>query len=436
MRRGAAMSGSRKVPPSPAPGWLLEELKNRSWDKNTGGFTPPDEIRAGHRNYVLFRLGCKLRWASFEETEILSALLAVNNARCNPWLDEAEVAEIASKIVKSYPAGDPRAQWEQAPDIQDEPDIEDHDIYNVKDWKVSPLEAIIPGFFARGQLISVSGQTQANKSLLALYLAWKCVDGGEVFGRYPADPVQKALYHVLEDPVRRVKARLLDMADEFDGFPPQGRLRFSFNELLLYDPDAGPDRTPYSGLQNLEDRIRQEHLDIVFIDTFQRATPGVESFNDRIQAPIWHRLAKITRTTGATVITLDHFRKQPAGNHKGSSVGLDEVKGSGTKLQNCDGVILLEREGNNQLKLWAMNKDFDDHIGILLEVSGIGEGGPKFTFIEDLEAMGTSQKEVGEQNRRAVFEAMIPDEWESCPDIARRVDWQDSNSAQAPERPG
>ena len=107
-------------------------------------------------------------------------------------------------------------------------------------------------------------------------------------------------------------------------------------------------------------------------------------------------------------------------------MGLDEEKGSGTKLQNCDGVILLEREGKNKLKLWAMNKDFDDQIGILLEVSGIGQGGPKFTYLEDLVAMGTSQKEQGEQNRRAVFEAMIPDEWESCPDIARRVEWEDS----------
>ena len=301
-----------------------------------------------------------------------------------------------------------------------------YDIADLASWPAEPLEPIVPGMLARGQLLNVAGQTQANKSLFSLNLVRRCVEGGDLCGKYPVRPISSALYLVLEDPPRRVKARLEDQAEEFDGLPEPGSLRFDFGEFRLYDPNPGDDQSHFHGLDELEERIIREQIDLIIIDTFQRATPGLESFNDRFQGPRWHRLAQITRSTGATIITLDHFRKQPAGNQKGSSVGLDEVKGSGTKLQNCDGVILLEREGKDRLKLWAMNKDFDDHIGILLEVSGIGQGGPKFTYVEDLEAMGTSRKEVGERNRQLVLEAMIPGEWVSCSDLAAKLDFDHS----------
>ena len=123
--------------------------------------------------------------------------------------------------------------------------------------------------------------------------------------------MQRVLCLILEDPPRRVKARLEDMADEFDGLPEPGRLQFDFGEFRLYDPEPREDESHYHGLDELEARILEEQLDLVFIDTFQRATPGLESFNDRFQGPIWHRLARITRTTGATIVTLARIMQEP-----------------------------------------------------------------------------------------------------------------------------
>ncbi len=307
-----------------------------------------------------------------------------------------------------------------------QPEADLLDIADLGNWQTEPLKPVVSGVLARGQFIIVAGQTQALKSLTSLNLAWRCVTGGKLFGKYEVQPMGRVLYLVLEDPPRRVKARLEDMADEFDGLPEPGRLQFDFREFRLHDPEPRDDESHHHGLDELEDRITQERLDLVFIDTFQRATPGLESFNDRLQGPIWHRLARITRTTGAAIITLDHFRKQPAGTNTGSSAGLDEVKGSGTKLQNCDGVILLEREGKHQLKLRARNKDFDDQIGILLQVSGIGQGGPKFTYVEDLNQAAMTQKEIGQQNRQKVLDAMPMGEPLAAPEIAKKVDLSDS----------
>ena len=300
------------------------------------------------------------------------------------------------------------------------------DIADLGNWPAEPLQPIVPGVLARGQLVNLAGPTQVRKSLMELLLAWKMVTGGKLFGKFEVQPVQRVLCLILEDPPRRVRARLEDMAGEFDGLPEPGRLQFDFREFRLYDPDARDEQSYYHGLDELEARITQEQLDLVFIDTFQRATPGIESFNDLHQSRIWHGLAKIMRRTDATIVTLDHFRKQPAGARKGSSAGLDEVKGSGTKLQNCDGVILLERKDKNQLKLWAMNKDFDDQVGILLEVSGIGQGGPKFTYVEDLNQVAMKQKEIGQQNRQKVLDAMPIGEPLSAPEIAQKVGLSDS----------
>ena len=317
-------------------------------------------------------------------------------------MERAEVHQLDS--AAPIDAGEIFESFPEDPDDDHNPGL--LDIADLGDWPTDPLKPIVPGVLARGQLVNLAAQTQARKSLVALNMAWRCVAGGKLVGKFEVEPLQQVLYLVLEDPPRRVKARLEDMAGEFDGLPEPGQLQFDFRDFRLYDPEPREDESHYHGLDELEARILEEQLDLVFIDTFQRATPGLESFNDRFQGPIWHRLAKITRTTGASIITLDHFRKQPAGTHKGSSAALDEVKGSGTKLQNCDGVILLEREGKTRLKLWAMNKDFDDQVGILLEVSGIGQGGPKFTYLEDLEAMASSSKEKGEQNRQAVLDSL------------------------------
>ena len=91
---------------------MLHELNNRPWHKKTAPPLPA-EIPSGERNATLASLAGKLRYAGLEETEILSALLEINSARCKPPLAPEEVADLAASIANRYPKGDFRVLWEQ-----------------------------------------------------------------------------------------------------------------------------------------------------------------------------------------------------------------------------------------------------------------------------------------------------------------------------------
>jgi len=61
------------------------------------------EIKEGNRNSTLTSLAGTMRARGMTEEGIYTALLAENNARCNPPLDEAEVKKIAHGISRYQP---------------------------------------------------------------------------------------------------------------------------------------------------------------------------------------------------------------------------------------------------------------------------------------------------------------------------------------------
>jgi hypothetical protein len=64
----------------------------------------PEEVVDGQRNHTLFTEGCRLRRLGLDRDEILAALQAINERRCQPALDDGEVAQIADSCAR-YPAG-------------------------------------------------------------------------------------------------------------------------------------------------------------------------------------------------------------------------------------------------------------------------------------------------------------------------------------------
>ena len=61
------------------------------------------EIKEGSRNSTLTSLAGTMRARGMTEESIYAALLAENNARCNPPLDEAEVKKIAHSVSRYQP---------------------------------------------------------------------------------------------------------------------------------------------------------------------------------------------------------------------------------------------------------------------------------------------------------------------------------------------
>jgi KaiC/GvpD/RAD55 family RecA-like ATPase len=287
------------------------------------------------------------------------------------------------------------------------------DVADIQKWEVTPLQPIIVGIIAAGNFVFVAAQSQTGKTLLFLYVARKIVTGGMLFDRFEIKPVEKVLYLVLEDPDRRIQERILDTIKEF---PETAAGRFIVHVVpgfAITDPAM---------LQYLESLIRERRFQVVFLDTYQKATPGISSFNDEQQSVLLHKLANLTRQTGVTLIVIDHVRKDDK-SKKRAGLSLDDIKGTGGKAQNADCVILMERSGKEraQIKFQAFSKDFDKPVGILLDVAPKGSDQPKFSYAGELSELGAESKKRGDATKNKLFERMTPGQWMTTGGLADKT---------------
>lgn len=287
-----------------------------------------------------------------------------------------------------------------------------YDLAALERWDVEPLEPIVKGMYARGNLVLEVAATQTGKSLKGVYEARMLVTGGKLFGRYEITPVDRVLYIVLEDPARRFRDRAMDMAHEFGEIDP-GRCLFLVAPGFRIDDDA-----MFVWLGETIRELGEGHT-VVMLDTYQKATPGIASFDDEKQSLILHRLAGLTRSLGVTLMVKDHFRKTASTGRNRGEASIEDIKGTGGKAQNADCVILMERTADRrQIKLQAYSKDFDEPVRILLDVAPRGSTGPKFSYAGDLERLGASSRERGEATRGRILDSMEAGQWYSSAELA------------------
>jgi hypothetical protein len=65
------------------------------------------------------------------------------------------------------------------------------DLADLRNWQCDPLEPIVDGMIARGNVVYVAAETQTGKTLLKLYMARKMIQGGDIFGKFKITPVDK-----------------------------------------------------------------------------------------------------------------------------------------------------------------------------------------------------------------------------------------------------
>jgi hypothetical protein len=287
------------------------------------------------------------------------------------------------------------------------------DLATIADWSCPPLVPLVDGLVARGNLVILSGESQTGKSLFALYLTLHLLHGGALFGRYAVHPVPTVLYLVLEDPQRRVKDRLDDMREAFPAVEP-GRCTF------LVAPSFSLGDDPMKGW--LADRIRRTQPAVLILDTYQKATPGLDSYNDAQQSGILHWLANLTRETGVTIIVLDHVRKQQAGRGAGRRterrLSFDDIKGTGGKMQNADCVILMGRAASRtEIHVQALAKDFEQPVQIVVRVGTRGSREPKFQYVRDLTTSPAENK-----TRMKVLATLSAVAWQPASVVAEKAD--------------
>lgn len=98
-----------EVDVAPAPQAWLDALTRKPKLRVLAGGNGGDIVE-GSRNETLFKRGCSMRAAGFDELAITAALLAENDSRCNPPLDPAEVKSIAASAARYQPGLSPEYQ--------------------------------------------------------------------------------------------------------------------------------------------------------------------------------------------------------------------------------------------------------------------------------------------------------------------------------------
>jgi DNA-binding transcriptional ArsR family regulator len=390
----------------------------------------PAAIQGNHGDQVTYEAALKIRDFGLSEDENYAVLAEEFNPRCDPSWSKRELqakirnaykyarGQAGSKLNEerpSYKAGSTDYQSCYQTEViqaesQEKPRKADlafipadywrlYDVSDVQKWECPPLQPIIEGILAKGNLCWIAAETQTGKTLFMLFVCLQLLRRGKLFDKFPITPVNKILYLGLEDPARRFKARLAEMITK----------AIEAGRFVMYIA-PGLSIADSRCFQFLENMIEEGGFDLVVVDTFQAATMGIPSFDDEKLSIVIRRLLEITRRLGTTIIVNDHFRKTQ--NHK-KRIGLDlnDVKGSGGKLQNADVFLLMDRQ-NGQLRISGKSKEWDRPIGFLLNVTPQGSTeAEKFTYAGDLEDMAANMKVLGKTNRKKVLEAIPGDDW-------------------------
>lgn len=286
------------------------------------------------------------------------------------------------------------------------------DVSEIDTWECEPLETIIGSILAKGNFVFVVAQSQTRKTLMALYFSICMLKREKIFDRYPIESdVKKILYFGLEDPDRRFKARIEDIG---------GKLNLKRNTFIIRIA-PGLNIAKKEDFEYFKAVVQYEQADMVFLDTYQKATCGISSFDDEKQTPILHELSNLTRELGITLFCIDHTRKsqhnvyKPKGNQMSD---INDVKGSGNKVANADCLIILDKMGRSHIQFQVWNKDFDDPVMLLLKVSQQGSGDQKFTIVKDyIEESATNMVDV---KRKEVL-GLLNGEWVSSHELVQRL---------------
>ncbi len=272
------------------------------------------------------------------------------------------------------------------------------DAADVDAWPCEDPEWIIERLVPKDRLVLVAGQSQVGKSLLWLYISGLMAQGGKLFDVFEVKPVSTVLYLALEDPVSRLQQRIQGFQREV------GKLERP-NGFLLRVAQK-PFSLAEGGVERLERLIRQEGADVVVLDTYQRATPGIGSFDEADQSLILHGLANLTRK-GVTIIVIDHVRKsQQSGGRRGATI--DDIKGTGGKAQNADAVILMESRSKTDIKVTCLAKDSVDRTAFVLKVATEEGATPVFSYVGDLKDLVSDSKAAAQDREVSILKAMKP----------------------------
>lgn len=211
------------------------------------------------------------------------------------------------------------------------------------------------GWIAWEDISLMVGDPKTGKSLLALGLANAARAGTSFLG----EPVAKATVGIfdLENPLGEVHKRLRRVGLTHDD-----------HDRLHYFHTPALNLATTEGAAQLNATIEHHQLDLIIIDSFRRAAPGVEENDSAAVSAFFAPLRRIIAGRRRTIIVIHHARKRTGGDQDTDPGQM--TRGSGDFLAAIDSQLYLRRKepGAFTLKHGANRRGLE-HDSIVVRVS-------------------------------------------------------------------
>jgi hypothetical protein len=298
------------------PEWLAEIVPQKREEKpapTVNGHTPrnvdslqraqayvakADAANEGNRNDSAFRLAGNVAGFGLGETEITS-LLTTWNYRNNPPLTDTELAQcIKSALVN----GTPRAPKEdrpgmkdlRRPEYRDEPETHERKeiTYQVitsaglADGDYS-IEFAIEGAMVAGQPLEIGGPMKALKTSILIDGAISLASGGFFLGRFKVNRPRRVL-------VMSGESGLGTIQETANRISAAANLNLADLANLIWSPDL-PKFGSADHMESLEKLLRDEGVEILFLDPAYLAMPSADAGNLMAQGELLRNWIEVCR---------------------------------------------------------------------------------------------------------------------------------------------
>lgn len=288
-------------------------------------------IHKDHRNTTLTSTaGLMQKWALSDDA-ILAGVLAENQARCVPPLEEDEVRKLVRSITTRYPKGEPIGGLGVSIETG-RPDVaEPYETFGPAALrKLPPLPFLIDGVIPLHGLGEIVGPPGSGKSFYAVHIA------ADVASR---DDEPKNVLYVAAEGFFGIGQRLAAWESEYRTLPEERFRCIKVAPKLLVAADV----------DRVISTARQEKSQVIFLDTLARTMGGNENATED--------MTKYTDACGrisavcddALVLVVHHFGWNG-----------DRQRGNSSLLGAVDVEIQVTRDGGDVTAKVTKAKDFQD----------------------------------------------------------------------------
>ncbi len=239
---------------------------------------PGEAIPEGKRDSTLTRIGGAARRIGATEPEILALLLKVNQDRCQPPLENEQVAKIARSVSKYEPEANAAPE-----ELRSLDEIETKEV----DWLWKP-------YLPLGKLTMLEGDPGEGKSWISLAIATR-ITLEDLGG--PANILIASAEDDFDDTIR---PRLEELGANLG-------LIYAIEEAFTLGSKKGLDDDAF---EMLETHLREREPSLVIIDPLTAYLgSGVDMHRQNETRPVMARLAKLARDHSCAILLIRHINK-------------------------------------------------------------------------------------------------------------------------------